>query len=80
MHILKDLSCFKEFFKESFFGPLEVFRVKPYAYQAKDPNVKSSRVEIWISKDHGRVPARMKAKVPIAGSVKAILTNYSVPK
>lgn len=64
--------------KKSFFGSLDAFKVKPYVYKPTDPNVKSSRVEIWVSNGRGRIPMEMRAKVPIAGSVKAILTDYSV--
>lgn len=62
---------------KSIFGPIESFKVRPYIYKTKDPNIKSSRIEIWVAKDKARIPLRMRARVPIAGSVNAFLVDYS---
>jgi hypothetical protein len=57
-------------------GSRKAYKLKPYIPNTKDPNIKSSRVTIWLSSDRERIPLRMKTQVPIAGSVNAVLVEY----
>jgi len=64
----------------SMLGKIESFKVSPYIYQTDNPDIKASRIEIWLSRDNGRIPLKMRAKVPIAGSIYAVLREYKVPE
>jgi len=57
-------------------GKTGAVRLKPYVSKTRDPNIKSSRVTLWMTTDSRRIPILMKTRVPIATSVNAILVEY----
>ena len=66
----------KELLENSPLGNQETVKVQPYIHDTDNPDIKSSRVSIWVSSNSDRIPLRMKTQVPIAGSVNAVLTEY----
>jgi len=62
--------------ERSILGSRDTVMVEPYIFKASDPNIRSSRVLIWVSKSDDRVPIKMRTQVPIAGSINAVLKEY----
>jgi len=70
----------EDFIKKTPLGPVESFIINLHVHNTSKKEVNASRLRIWVSRDHGRIPLKMRAKVPIAGSVYAVLREFTVPQ
>jgi len=68
----------QEVLKNRVLGRRDAIQFEPYLYRHDNPYIGSSRVLVWVTAAEDRIPLQMQStRIPFAGSVNAVLTEYT---